>query len=94
MSYHLKTPWRDGTTHVEFEPVELLARLAALVPPPRDDLGAAAQACFRDRYRNVPALRRPVRILEHLDKRGSLPQAYYRPATRGPPARASVVSAA
>ena len=38
VSYHLKTPWRDGTTHVEFEPVEFLARLAALVPPPRAHL--------------------------------------------------------
>jgi len=34
----LKTPWRDGTTHVVFEPVEFLARLAALVPPPRAHL--------------------------------------------------------
>jgi hypothetical protein len=33
--YQLKTPWRNGTTHVEFEPVELIAKLAALVPPPR-----------------------------------------------------------
>ena len=31
------------------------------------------------------------RILEHFDKRGTLPQAYCRQATRGPPARASVV---
>ncbi len=27
--------WRDGTTHVAFEPLELIAHLAALVPPPR-----------------------------------------------------------
>ncbi len=31
----LRKPWRDGTTHIVFEPEELLARLAALVPPPR-----------------------------------------------------------
>ena len=36
--YQLKTPWRNGTTHVEFEPVEFIARLAALVPPPRAHL--------------------------------------------------------
>ncbi len=36
--YALKTPWRDGTTHVMFEPVEFLARLAALVPSPRAHL--------------------------------------------------------
>jgi Putative transposase len=33
--YRLKTPYRDGTTHVVFEPLDFLARLAALVPPPR-----------------------------------------------------------
>ena len=33
--YALKTPWRNGTTHVEFEPVDFIAKLAALVPPPR-----------------------------------------------------------
>ncbi|MBZ5495078.1 MAG: transposase [Acidobacteriia bacterium] len=33
--YHLKRRWRDGTTHVIFEPLELLRKLAALVPPPR-----------------------------------------------------------
>jgi len=33
--YELRHPWRDGTTHVAFEPLELIDRLAALVPPPR-----------------------------------------------------------
>jgi len=33
--YRLKHRWRDGTSHVIFEPLELIARLAALVPPPR-----------------------------------------------------------
>jgi len=36
--YQLKTPWKNGTTHVEFEPVEFIAKLAALVPPPRAHL--------------------------------------------------------
>ena len=35
MRYTLKTPYRDGTTHIVLEPLELMARLAALVPPPR-----------------------------------------------------------
>ncbi|MBW2720219.1 MAG: transposase [Deltaproteobacteria bacterium] len=30
----LKTPWRDGTSHLALEPVELLAKLAALIPRP------------------------------------------------------------
>jgi len=36
--YQLKTPYRDGTTHVLFEPVDFIARLAALVPKPRVNL--------------------------------------------------------
>jgi hypothetical protein len=31
--YRLKRRWRDGTSHVIFEPMELIAKLAALVPP-------------------------------------------------------------
>ncbi len=34
----LKTPYRDGTTHVIFEPLDFIARLAALVPKPRGNL--------------------------------------------------------
>jgi len=33
--YELRKAWRDGTTHIVFEPMVLLERLAALVPPPR-----------------------------------------------------------
>jgi hypothetical protein len=36
--YELKTPYRDGTTHVIFEPLDFIARLAALVPTPRVNL--------------------------------------------------------
>jgi hypothetical protein len=32
--YLLKTPYRDGTTQVVFEPLDFLSRLAALVPAP------------------------------------------------------------
>lgn len=34
MLYALRTPWRNGTTHVEFEPAEFIDKLAALVLPP------------------------------------------------------------
>jgi hypothetical protein len=42
-SYQLKTPYRDGTagdrrSHVIFEPLDFIARLAALVPKPRVNL--------------------------------------------------------
>jgi len=36
--YQLKTPYRDGTTQVIFEPLDFIARLAALVPKPRVNL--------------------------------------------------------
>jgi hypothetical protein len=36
--YQLETPWKNGTTHVEFEPIDFIAKLAALVPPPRAHL--------------------------------------------------------
>jgi hypothetical protein len=33
--YALKTPYRDGTTHVVLEPLDFMARLAALIPSAR-----------------------------------------------------------
>jgi hypothetical protein len=56
----LKTPYRDGTTHVIFEPEDFMARLAALVPKPRAHLtryhGVFAPAS-PDRARVVPKTR-------------------------------------
>jgi hypothetical protein len=58
--YALKTPYRDGTTHVIFEPEDFIARLVALVPKPRAHLtryhGVFAPAS-RDRARIVPGTR-------------------------------------
>jgi hypothetical protein len=31
----LKTPYRDGTTHIVMSPLEFMPRLAALIPRPR-----------------------------------------------------------
>ena len=36
--YELKTPYRDGTTHVIFQPLDFIARLVVLVPKPRVNL--------------------------------------------------------
>jgi Putative transposase len=36
----LKTGWGDGTRQLVFEPLELLEKLAALVPPPAQQSGA------------------------------------------------------
>ncbi|MBM4260796.1 MAG: hypothetical protein FJ145_05060 [Deltaproteobacteria bacterium] len=50
----LKSPYKDGTTHVVMEPLEFMERLAALVPRPRlhlipsiDSGQAASTACWR-----------------------------------------------
>lgn len=60
LRYHLKPPYRDGTTHVIFEPLDFIARLAALVPSPRVHLtrfhGVFAPNS-RDRARVTPARR-------------------------------------
>ncbi len=36
--YRFKRPWRDGTTHIVLAPLELLEKLAALVPRPKSHL--------------------------------------------------------
>jgi hypothetical protein len=60
--YELKHRWRDGTTHLAFEPLALLEKLSALVPPPRFNLvryhGVLAPAA-RHRARVVPSCLAP-----------------------------------
>ena len=36
--YRLRHPWRDGTSQVVFDPLDFIAHLAALIPPPRANL--------------------------------------------------------
>ena len=38
IQYELKKPFRNGTTHILFSPVDFLSKLAALVPRPRHNL--------------------------------------------------------
>jgi len=38
ISLELKTPWRDGTTHVVHDPLDFIAKLAALIPRPHKNL--------------------------------------------------------
>ncbi|HEX5067053.1 MAG TPA: transposase [Myxococcota bacterium] len=55
--YRLKHRWRDGTSHIVFEPRELLEKLAALVPPPRFHLAryhGVLGPCASARARVVP----------------------------------------
>ena len=62
--YKMKTPWRDGTTHVSFSYLDFIARFVALIPPPKMNLvryhGVFAPN-FKDRSRIVPKkLKSPV----------------------------------
>ena len=38
LSYTLKKPWKDGTVALLLEPLDLIARVCALVPPPRQHM--------------------------------------------------------
>ena len=66
--YQLKTPYKDGTTHVLLEPLDFLARLAALVPKPRVNL---------TRYHGVfaPHSRHRARVTRAGRGKGATPQA-------------------
>ncbi len=75
VAYGLRHRWRDGTTHVAFEPLDFLAKLAALVPPPRFNTVRyhgvlAAAASLRSRI--VPQGRDPAETVpRHAGCRGS-----------------------
>jgi len=64
LSYELKHPLDDGTTNLLFEPLELLEKLAVLVPPPREHLVTyhgvlASCASLRDQVVPEPPAPRP-----------------------------------
>ncbi|MBA6293672.1 transposase [Colwellia sp. MB3u-70] len=65
-SYQLKTAYRDGTTHVIFEPLDFIARLAVLVPKPSVNL---------TRFHGVFALNRRHRVTITRAKRNKAKQA-------------------
>ncbi len=58
LSFKLKTPWSNGTTHILLSPIELIEKLAALVPRPRQN-GVRYFGVFapnaKDRDKIVPA---------------------------------------
>jgi hypothetical protein len=58
LSFKLKTPWSDGTTHLLLSPMELIEKLSALVPVPRQNTvryhGVLAPHA-KDREKIVPA---------------------------------------
>jgi len=72
----LRHPWRDGTTHVAFLPLELMEKLAALVPPSLLNLvryhGVLAPAA-RHRADVVPGVEKSE-DLERLEKNADSPE--------------------
>lgn len=49
--YKMKSPWRDGTTHVSFSPLDFIARLVALIPPPRMNM-IRYSGCFAPNFKD------------------------------------------
>jgi hypothetical protein len=70
--YGLRHPWRDGTTHAAFLPLELIEKLAALVPPPRVNLV---------RYHGVlaPAARHRAKVVPKRDTESPAPSTEANP---------------
>lgn len=70
LQYKLKRRWADGTEAVFFEPLDLISRLCALIPPPRFHLlryhGVLA-AHAKDRSEVVPALKEDESPRAQLD---------------------------
>jgi putative transposase/transposase-like zinc-binding protein len=89
--YRLKRRWRDGTTHVIFEPLEMMEKLAALVPPPR---------IHQVRYHGVLGPAAPGRglivpsVLSRPAVRSALPQRRMAPSSGAAPAALSVSAVA
>jgi len=74
--YELKTPWRNATTHVIFEPLDFISRLVSLVPKPRVNLtrfhGVFAP---NNRYRAlvIPAKRGKCKKIQSSDMADQTP---------------------
>ena len=75
--YALKHAFRDATTHVLFEPIDFIARLAALVPRPRAHLIRYHALCASNaRHRHLIVPRPTVNPRPHpADQSASVPTA-------------------
>jgi hypothetical protein len=63
--YQYKQPFRDGSTHVVLEPLDFIARLAALVPRPRLNLTrfhSAGESSRTVRPQGVSEAAKPLRV--------------------------------
>lgn len=70
-AFELKTPWPDGTRVIFFSGEELVARLSALVPPPRMHLvhyfGVLACPYCDSRMQRLAVIQQPKVITAMLD---------------------------
>ena len=70
LRYTLKKPWKDGTVAILLEPLDLIARVCALVPPPRQHMIGyhgllASHAQFRSEVVPAPdASTSPARVVQ------------------------------
>jgi hypothetical protein len=77
--YELKTPYRNGTTHVIFEPLDFISKLAALIPAPRVNLTRfhgvfAPNSKYRAGIINQPSDNKPAdkSVQTEGEKRGAM----------------------
>jgi Putative transposase len=75
----LKSPYKDGTTHIVMEPLEFMERLAALVPRPRLHLirfhgVLAPNAKLRSKIVPAPAERATEPPTDHAQGQGETPR--------------------
>ncbi len=75
----LKSPYKDGTTHIVMEPLEFMERLAALVPRPRLHLirfhgVLAPNAKLRSKIVPAPAQRATEPPTDHAQGQGETPR--------------------
>ena len=83
----LKTPWRDGTTHLVMSPLEFMQRLAALVPRPRLHLIRFGVRITSLREVSGPPLREHGVLAPNAKLRAMVvPQEPEPPAQAAPPA--------
>lgn len=64
--YKMKSPWRDGTTHVSFSPLDFIDRLVSLIPPPRMNM-VRYQGCFAPNFKNRKFLVKKAPLKQSTD---------------------------
>ncbi len=65
----LKRPWRDGTIDIVLEPMDLLARVCALAPPPRFHMALRSRGLTGA---EPPSVRHPGVLSSHAKVRAEV----------------------